>query len=798
MESHNQPHKTGILNDSTREKSQLDSDTDGNKWNKGASSVDHKSDVESTSTAEDPLLGTQAEKKLIRKLDFTLLPLFTLICNARIAGLEKDLGMKGLDFNKSLTVFYVFYILVEVPSNLALKRFGSIWIALLVLSFGVIALGTAFVKSYAGLVVTRVFLGLAEGGTLSGLVYCLSRYYRRHELVWRIGIFFGLSPSLAGAFGGLLASGLLKVDDIGSLTRWRKIFFIEGIITMAIGVFLLFFMPGDPTTTKLLNEEERAIAIARLDADRAVKTNGKMERTTAKLIWRSLNFNTMLCSTAYMMINISFQGLSSFLPTVINSLGHFTTVEAQLRTVPPYLVGAVWALICAYMSFHFNQRCIPIILSVILMVIGYSLAVGTVNVHARYAACFFGVAGGGPSGPLYLTWGTDNAAPETMRAVATALIPGLGQIGAIIAVWTYLPSDAPNFHKGNSLNLATSCAVCLITALGGLYIRWENGKRDRGERDGRLCAELSWNVRADPSTPSQVSHAATEAMFTQTTIRSARAIHFSRLLPCPSTQRYLLITQKWSVPPKATQSLLFSPARSFFTSSWRKAEQTPPPPILQPEESNSPKETKPSIRENIYTIPNLLTVSRILSCPVLGWSILDGNYYLASGLLVYAGLTDLVDGYLARRYNMSSVLGTILDPAADKILMTTLTVTLTMQNLIPIPIAVIILGRDVLLSLSAFWIRYSSLPHPKTWSRYWDFSLPSAEVRPTMISKVNTALQLLLMGTTTISPILPVDIHVGLQGLQWIVATTTIWSGLSYVFTKDAVRIVSQSRKLKP
>ncbi|KAF8159407.1 CDP-alcohol phosphatidyltransferase-domain-containing protein [Crassisporium funariophilum] len=202
-------------------------------------------------------------------------------------------------------------------------------------------------------------------------------------------------------------------------------------------------------------------------------------------------------------------------------------------------------------------------------------------------------------------------------------------------------------------------------------------------------------------------------------------------------------------------------------------------------------------KENIYTLPNLLTLSRIVACPVLAWSILDGNYHFATGLLVYAGFTDLLDGWLARRYNMSSVLGTILDPAADKALMTTLTITLAMQELIPVPLAVIILGRDVLLSLSAFYIRYSTLPHPKTFSRYWDFSLPSAEVRPTNISKVNTALQLLLMGTTTISPILPFDLGVSLQGLQWLVATTTIWSGLSYLVTKDVVRIVAQTKKPK-
>ncbi|KAK1234889.1 hypothetical protein PQX77_001897 [Marasmius sp. AFHP31] len=144
---------------------------------------------------------------------------------------------------------------------------------------------------------------------------------------------------------------------------------------------------------------------------------------------------------------------------------------------------------------------------------------------------------------------------------------------------------------------------------------------------------------------------------------------------------------------------------------------------------------------------------------------------------------------------MSSVLGTILDPAADKTLMTTLAVTLTMKGMIPVPLAVLILGRDVLLSLSAFYIRYTSLPAPKTFSRYWDFSIPSAEVHPTGISKVNTALQLLLMGTTTISPVLPFALDVPLTGLQWVVGVTTVWSGLSYIFSKDAVRIVSQRQK---
>lgn len=213
--------------------------------------------------------------------------------------------------------------------------------------------------------------------------------------------------------------------------------------------------------------------------------------------------------------------------------------------------------------------------------------------------------------------------------------------------------------------------------------------------------------------------------------------------------------------------------------------------------SSSPAEPprKRELRENIYTLPNLLTVSRIAACPVLGWAVLHGDFRLATGILVYAGATDWIDGYIARRWKQQSVLGTILDPAADKALVTTLTVTLAMSHLLPVPLAVIIIGRDVLLSISAFYYRYISLPAPKTFARYWDFSIPSAEVRPTQISKVNTALQLLLMGLTTVNPVLPLELAVPIGYLQWTVGATTVWSGLSYVFSKDAVRILSQRKK---
>ncbi|KAB5570052.1 CDP-alcohol phosphatidyltransferase-domain-containing protein [Coniochaeta sp. 2T2.1] len=225
----------------------------------------------------------------------------------------------------------------------------------------------------------------------------------------------------------------------------------------------------------------------------------------------------------------------------------------------------------------------------------------------------------------------------------------------------------------------------------------------------------------------------------------------------------------------------------------------PPPPPPAPTPQSRLRKVLPAAlttpHENIYTIPNFLTVSRLIAAPFIGYCILHGHHSWALGLFAYAGVSDLLDGWIARRWNLGTVVGTIIDPLADKTLMTVLTVTLAMQGSLPVWLAVIILGRDVGLGISAVYYRWISLPPPKTFARYWDFSLPSAEVRPTTISKYNTALQLGLMGLTTLAPVVaPLDLGTSLMVMQYVVATTTIWSGASYIYSKDAVKILSQPK----
>ncbi|KAI9036068.1 cardiolipin synthase [Aspergillus affinis] len=207
---------------------------------------------------------------------------------------------------------------------------------------------------------------------------------------------------------------------------------------------------------------------------------------------------------------------------------------------------------------------------------------------------------------------------------------------------------------------------------------------------------------------------------------------------------------------------------------------------------------RPTTHENIYTVPNILTFSRLVAAPLVGYFLVHDHHAAALGLFAYAGITDLVDGYIARRYNLQTVVGTIIDPMADKLLMTIGVACLAVNGSIPVWLAVIILGRDIGLAISAIYYRWISLPPPKTMARYWDFSLPSAEVKPTAVSKVNTALQLLLVGSAIAMPVVPEafldawHLKEAMTAFQYLVAGTTLWSGLSYVFSRNAVKILTK------
>lgn len=196
-------------------------------------------------------------------------------------------------------------------------------------------------------------------------------------------------------------------------------------------------------------------------------------------------------------------------------------------------------------------------------------------------------------------------------------------------------------------------------------------------------------------------------------------------------------------------------------------------------------------RENILTIPNLLCVGRGLMAPYLGYVIVDQDYRLAMGLLVFAGLTDLLDGQIARRWpSQMSKMGSFLDPMADKLLVGAVVISLTYVELMPLWLTAVILSRDVFLIGAGFVIRYISLPPPKTFTRYFDASHATAQLAPTLVSKVNTAIQLATVGISLGAPIWDYVDHPVLQGLWALTGLTTVAAALSYLTAKNTYKFL--------
>lgn len=191
-------------------------------------------------------------------------------------------------------------------------------------------------------------------------------------------------------------------------------------------------------------------------------------------------------------------------------------------------------------------------------------------------------------------------------------------------------------------------------------------------------------------------------------------------------------------------------------------------------------------RENVLTIPNLLCISRIVMSPFLGYLILQSDFHWALGVFVLASISDLLDGWIARNFeSQASKMGSFLDPMADKVLIATLFLSLTYVDLIPVVLTGAIITRDLCLVAAAFYVRYKSLPPPRTLSRYFDVTHATAQLSPTAISKWNTGMQLLLVATTLAAPVFSFVDHPILHVMWYVTASTTLASAVSYLISKN-------------
>jgi len=192
---------------------------------------------------------------------------------------------------------------------MACKWIGPGWfIPAISLGFGICSLGTAFVHNIHAISGVRFLLGVFEAGMMPGIAYYLSRWYRRSELAFRLSLYIVMAP-LAGAFGGLLASGILKLGSFGSLHSWRMIFAIEGIITIGLSIISFFTLTDRPATARWLTQEEKDLAIARVKSER-VGTTEVLDKIDRKKTLRGI-FSPVTLTTSFIFL---LGALSSLLP----------------------------------------------------------------------------------------------------------------------------------------------------------------------------------------------------------------------------------------------------------------------------------------------------------------------------------------------------------------------------------------------------------------------------------------------------------------------------------------------------
>ncbi|KAJ9137506.1 MFS transporter [Pleurostoma richardsiae] len=463
------------------------------------------------SELEDAATGTINERALLRKLDLKLLPavgiLYLLsfldrsnVGNARIEGLAADLDMTGNQYLTGLTLYFIGYVIFEVPCNIVLKRTSPrLWLPTLTIAWGIVATLLGVVQNLAGFFVARLFLGITESGLFPGVVFYFSMWYKRRERQFRISLFFS-AAALAGSFGGILAYGIGFMAGVVWDNGWRWIFILEGLATIVVAVAAYWFIYNYPDTAKFLTDNERSVIRARLAADSDATHDEKFAwGNVAKALkdpkcWLyGLSFHTM---------SLPLYTYSLFLPTIINALG-YKAANAQLLTIPPYAFAFITTLVIATLSERLNQRALFIIGSAIFAAIGYIILLSNTDPLHRpgvsYLGTFFAAGGIYPATALALSWPAINVSGQTKRAVANAMQISIGNLGAVLGTQLYRATDGPRYIVGHSFALGYLVGNVVVSAVLYWLLNKENQRRQEVAAEVKEVGELAdWEGDDDP------------------------------------------------------------------------------------------------------------------------------------------------------------------------------------------------------------------------------------------------------------------------------------------------------------
>ncbi len=338
------------------------------------------------------------ERQTMRKVYWRILPftfILYLICyldrvNIGFAALtmNQDLGLSAYVYGLGAGAFFWGYFLLEVPSNLILERVGARrWIARIMVSWGLVSAGFAFVQGPISFFILRFLLGLAEAGFFPGMIFYFTYWFPPFHRARIVAGFMAAIPVSIG-IGAPISTGLLELNGLFGIAGWRWLFLCEAAPAVIMGVVVWFWMTDRPAEARWLNAEEKGWLTAVMDKERRV----------VEAIGRISVLKTLVNPQVLAIAAIHFAqagvsvGIAVFTALIIKQLG-FTIMQTGFMTAIPYVLGTIGILVWGHISDRMNERRWNLAASCFCMAVGFTAAGLTVGTYWSIAGISLGVVG---------------------------------------------------------------------------------------------------------------------------------------------------------------------------------------------------------------------------------------------------------------------------------------------------------------------------------------------------------------------------------------------------------------------
>ncbi|EXV06355.1 MFS transporter [Metarhizium robertsii] len=436
-------------------------------------------------------IDARDERKLLLKLDAFFVPIImvvyltcfldrTNIGNVKVAGMPEDIGASPQQFSTAVSIFYATYVAFEPPWTIMMKWMTPrILLTSLCVVWSLATIFSGFITNVGGLYAVRLILGACEAGLFPALNLYLTMVYKRDEQATRVSYLF-VCTAVAGAFGGLLAYSILKMDGVAGYAGWRWVYIIEGIFSFLVAPVIWFGLPNDPSTAYFLTPDERRMMQVR--AVQRAQYMGSEEFSWDEIRIGLKDPKLYLSAAIQFCQDILLYGFSTFLPSIIVSMG-YSVIQAQYLSIPVYIFGGLCFLAVAFVSDRFCVRGPFLLLANVPGIVGYILILCPTSNPVKFFGTFLCAVAvyNGPG--LNLTWLNVNVAPHYRRATAIGMQLSIGNSAGIVAGQIY--RSAP-YVLGNSFSVAALGLSQLVIVLKWFYLKRCNEEKRRiadGDKD---------------------------------------------------------------------------------------------------------------------------------------------------------------------------------------------------------------------------------------------------------------------------------------------------------------------------